>query len=215
MKNKLFAVLALISVSILLTGCTTKNKTGNTDASTTNTSQEEDLKGNLFDIVKLGKNIKCTFSSNDESASASGTTYVSGGKARSDFIVTNSDGEKFESYTITDADWIYLWGSQSEQGTKMKISELPKSEDTDKISKPNSNENFDKAYDYKCSPWIPDNSKFNPPTNVTFVDFTETMKELQGQADKLKEGLKGMCGACDMAGDATKITECKKNLGCD
>jgi hypothetical protein len=214
MKTKILSILALISISILLTGCTPKNKEGGT-ITTNETNQEENLKGSLFDIVKLGKNVKCTFSAEDESGKTSGTTYVSGGKARSDFSITNPDGEKLDSYTISDADWIYLWGSQSEQGTKMKVSELPKNEDTGKVTDPKAYEGFNNAFDYKCSPWIPDGSKFNVPTNIVFTDFTDMMKNIQAETDKLKEGLKGMCGTCDMAGDATKIAECKTNLGCE
>lgn len=214
MKRKTFFILALISVSILLTGCTPKNKEDG-NSTTNETNQEESLKGSLFDLVKLGKNVKCTFSIKDEGGESSGTTYVSGGKARSDFTAATTTGEKYESHSITDNDWIYTWTSVSEQGMKMKLSELPKSEDTDKISAAKSFESINENMDYKCSPWLPDGNKFNAPTNIEFIDYTEMMKNLQAETDKLKEGLKGMCGTCDLAGDAEKIAKCKESLGCD
>jgi len=208
MKKIVLLLVLLISVSVLLTACTPRK--GSDGLSGVN--QEENLKGSLFDLVKLGKNIRCTYSSSGESGESSGSTFVSGNKARSDFTATTNDGKKFESYSITDGDWIYIWTSQSDQGTKMKISEVTANEnkpDTSKLGEVNS------AFDYKCSPWIPDSSKFILPTNVTFVDFTETMKNLQEQADKMKEGLKGMCGTCDLAGSPEKIAKCKESLGCE
>jgi len=212
MKTKIFSVLVLISVSILLTGCAPKNN-GNTKSTTSNTTQEETLKGNLLDLVKGGKNIKCIFSVNDASGQSSGITYVSEGKSRSDFSATSTTGETYESHSITEGDWIYTWTSLTDQGTKMQISQLPKSEETATTNK--SVETFSNNMDYKCTPWMADGTKFNIPTNITFLDFTEMMKNIQSQTDKLKEGLKGMCGTCEMAGDAVKIAECKKNLGCE
>jgi len=209
MKKILLSLLLLVSLSFLLTACTPKNKNDNTSE---NGNQEENLKGSLFDLVKLGKNIKCTYSSKAEGGESSGTTYVSGNKARSDFTAKSSGGEQFESYSITDGDWMYIWNSQSDQGTKMKISDLPKNEDNPNTSKL---ADVNNAFDYKCSPWLPDNSKFNVPTNITFVDFTETMKNIQEQTNKMKGELKGMCGTCDLAGSEEKIARCKENLGCE
>ncbi|MFZ2663977.1 MAG: hypothetical protein WAX66_01310 [Patescibacteria group bacterium] len=215
MKRKLFSIAGLILVSILLTGCAPKNKEEGISTSKEDSSQEENLSGSLLDLVKLGKNVKCTFGAKDENGESIGTTYVSGNKSRSDFIATTSDGQEFESHSITDNDWIYIWTSQTEQGTKMKLSELPKNDEIDKVSKSESLESFNENFDYKCSKWIVDESKFNVPSNITFVDFTEIMKNMQTQTENLKENLKGMCGACDLAGDTDKAAECKKSLGCE
>lgn len=214
MKTKIFSLIALISVSILLTGCTPK-KDDNNDTSTKVGAKEESLNGSLLDIVKLGKNVQCSFNIDDESGKTNAVTYVSGGKARSDFTIESETGQSFESHTIADADWVYIWNNQTAQGTKMKVSELPENDEVNNIPDQESVGKFNEDFDYKCSPWIPDGSKFDIPTNIEFTDFTEMMKSFQEEADKLKEGLQGMCGTCEMVGDADKVAECKQNLGCE
>jgi hypothetical protein len=69
MKKNIVPILLLISMTFLLTACTPKKNNGET---TTSGSQEENLKGSLFDLVKLGKNIKCTFTSKLDGYESSG-----------------------------------------------------------------------------------------------------------------------------------------------
>lgn len=209
MKKGIYLIALLTIVSFALTGCGPKN--------TTSSSGEESVKGSLLDLVKAGKNVRCTFSSNDENGLGSGETFVSGTKFRSDFNITQKEGAAIESHTISDGEWMYIWSSVSEQGTKMKIADVQNNpqQNTEAPKGSSSADAYKKSLDYKCSPWVPDSSKFNVPTNITFVDFTETLKNIQDQANKAKEGAKSMCGVCSMAGSAEKIAECKKNLGCE
>lgn len=207
MKNKIFIFTSLLLTSILLTGCNKKIvPTTGTTIDSPETSQEESITSNLFDLIKEGKTIKCSFSMSDENGTNSGTTYVSGSKLSSVFKIKPNEGAEIESNTIMDGDWVYIWSTNMPQGTKMKVSEIP-SQDADNTTKQQF-ETLNNPFAYKCSPWTADNTKFIPPSEIQFVDLTETMKQLQN-------GNTQFCGLCEQAGDVSKVAECKKNLNCE
>lgn len=205
MKNRLLTLLTLLVVSILLTGCVKKGGSTTANESGSAGGGEESIKSSLLDLVKSGRTVKCTFSMSDSNGTSSGTTYVSGNKSRSTFNAKASDGTEVKSNTLVDGDWVYVWSDGIPQGTKMKISDIQTQDTTGDNAKVDAMKN---AIDYKCLPWIADNSKFIPPSDINFVDFTETMKQLQS-------GNKQFCSTCEQAGDTNKIAECKKNLGCE
>ena len=214
MKKSIYTVSLLVLVSFALTGCGAKTST--TSGTQTNEStQEQSVKGSFLDIIKLGKSVKCTYSSSNDSGVTSGETYVSGTKSRTDFILTLKDGTTNDSHSITDGEWIYIWTSTGEQGSKMKIADMQKSAASSSApgSTPTTTENKDltQPMDYKCSPWLPDNSKFTPPSNITFTDLTEMLNQLQNPSGQTPN----MCGTCNLAGSAENIAQCKKSLGCE
>jgi outer membrane lipoprotein-sorting protein len=205
MKSKLLSILALVSVAILLTGCVKKTDTTTSNGTTPTGSEEETIKSTLLDLVKSGKSLKCTFSTGDSNGTYSGVTYVSGIKSSSNFKITAPDGSITESNTIMNGEWMYIWSPGVAQGTKMKISDFQTQDNTQANSQTNVAKN---SIDYKCSAWIADNSKFNPPSEIQFVDLSETLKKTQND-------MKQYCSMCDQSVDATAIAECKKNLGCE
>jgi hypothetical protein len=148
----------------------------------------------LKELITANVPQKCTFSATDETGSTEGTTYVSGGKVRSDATVTD-EGETTVSHMISDGKTNYIWTDGEKNGFKMTVPE----EDAEDISAPDSadtpvsNEvDMDQKTDYKCAAWIPDNSVFVPPTNVTFTDFSQMM-EPAGSAPSTAS----QCSYCD------------------
>lgn len=210
--KKALTIALLLTVSVLFTGCVKK--------SAEEKVEEEIFSGSLFDLVKVGKTAKCTFSTSDENGSSEGTIYVSEKKARNDFSGKTAEGDSFESHMITDDEYIYMWTSISEQGTKMKLSDVETQQQN--IS---SSEDMKEAYqgykdlqnniDFKCMPWIPDGSKFDPPSDIEFIDITRMMEQIQEQTTQIQQGSQDMCGMCDMMPSAQEKTDCLASLGCE
>ena len=211
--KKIYAGLVLLSIPLFLTACT-PNKEKEVALTDTNISEEEseNVKGSLFDIAKLGKNVKCTFEYQDENGKSNGETYVAGNKIRSEFTIKDTEGEETNSYTISDGEWVYVWSSESNQGTKMKISDIE-----NESEKGNSAENEKVGYDnyknpvdYKCITWVPDNSKFVIPENITFIELTNLINQFKDEV-----GAEDLCDMCNSLEKDKDIQECKQRLNCE
>jgi hypothetical protein len=68
--------------------------------------------------------------------------------------------------------------------------------------------------DYKCRVWVPNPAKFNPPSDVEFMDLTEMMQGFM-EPGAMESMMESGCAACDMIQDATQKAECKAELGCN
>lgn len=194
MKKSIYTIALLVVISLTLTACTKK---GTQDSNLTSGSQdaqetveyadgEENINANILDLMKLGKSVKCTYELQSEGATTKGETYVSNGKTRSEITIDMEDGTKMDSYTISEGDWMYMWSSESDQGTKISLKEMESTVEDENIEDTGNEVDYNnqmEKIDYKCSPWIADDSKFEVPTNIEFVDFTEMM---QGYIDMSK-----------------------------
>lgn len=191
--KKIYTVALLLITSLTLTACTSNDEKNAKKTSVDknlqesqesnevveNIEKEENLKANILDLMKLGKSVKCTYEVKSEDATTKGQTYVSNGKTRTEMTIDAADGTKIDSFTITEGDWMYMWSSESEQGNKISLKEM-ESAAKDAVTENSENEasyndQMEKV-DYKCSPWIADDSKFNIPTNIEFIDLSEMMK---------------------------------------
>lgn len=212
--KKFLTIALLVLVSISLTGCL--KKTAEEKA------EEELFSGSFTDLLGKGKNVKCTFSDENEDGSSEGTIYVSGKKSRNDIYAEVEGGEKFEYHTIIDSEYMYTWSSLEEQGTKIKLDELNMTgKEFDEASLSENleayaeHEGIQKKTNFKCRPWIPNNSKFNPPSNIEFIDMTEMMGNMQQQAEDMQEDMQSMCGMCDMMPTPEEKAECLASMGCE
>jgi len=165
------------------------------------------VEGSIFDLIKLGKTVKCTYNMGTQEMSIAGTTYVSGKNVRGDFESVDPTGNKIQSHVISDGTWMYTWTSAAPQGFKTNISDAESrisAPDTgDKVNETNEAQNLDtfkKNLDYKCNPWIEDTSLFQVPSDIKFTDFSE--------------GLSNVCAACDYIPSEEEKSTCKEQLGC-
>lgn len=200
MKKKLLMLVLLIFGSLLLTGCGSKKTTQEetTPGGSEQTNKEESGKGSIWDLFSKGKSLKCTFQKAGESVSQ--TVYLSGKNLRMDF--SGKQGEKIvESYMILKNDFAYLWSADNKNGMKWPVN----SQEQEGGGKAEWRKELDNSLDYRCSVWVPDNSKFNPPGDVTFQDLTDTMNKAKEQ----------MCASCKQmpAGDSRE--QCLKGAGCE
>jgi hypothetical protein len=183
--KKLLMTALIISASFLLTACTkptAPTTQGPAEQSKTDDQKGTSVTGNIFDILNMGKAVKCTYSVKSETGEVSGTVYASGNNLKSDITVLSSDGTKTDTHMIADENWAYTWTSQLKQGIKMNLSDIKAQvgdkTNTDDSTKKITIEELKKNTNYTCLPWIVDASTFTLPSDITFSDISEMLKAI-------------------------------------
>ena len=207
--KKIVLVLSLCLIVVALSACGAAKK---------ETSQP--FSGSVTDLLKLGKSAKCVLVAKSGATISTGTTYISGNKARSDYEMTDPNGQKISGHYISDGTWMYTWNdTYKEQAIKFKMDEMPKPETQDQTGSVSTSDLQDKM-DYQCYPWAADQSKFTPPSDINFTDYGQMFKQLQGQVPGLNVNApaagnnKSICSQCDMITNAAAKASCKKSLNC-
>lgn len=203
MTNQVKVIIAAVVIAALL-GIVAFTQLGKSSKSPqeTNVAQEtkpadSTTKGSIKSLLAAGKNVNCTISYPD--AGSTGTVYVSGQKMRGDFNMM-VEGKPMESHMIQDGTYVYSWTGS--QGAKFKVDETLKASPVPGGQQ--QNVDLDKEVDYKCSSWSADNSKFTVPTDVKFVDMSETMKQVPTQSGN--QGTQP--SACDQITDPQAKAAC-------
>jgi hypothetical protein len=244
MKKTIF--LSFLAASLaLLSGCGKNNQEQNQNqsqnqqtqpqvqqeqATNENGNQESTISGSIQDILKMGKSVKCEVAFNEENFKGSNTTFVSGEKARSDITVDMAGREQHNSHIIVSDGWTYMWSDGSNKGTKFNTSEFQKnvsSENQGTAGMPATGD-INQKMDFKCSPWIADESMFTLPSGVEFTDETQTMNQMPGGntgmpngeangngAPTMPKNLQSQqCASCEQNPDQATIDQCKKIFKC-
>ncbi len=211
MNKKYLTVGLLILLALLLVGCVAKNlknkMVSNQNKETTTTTNtpttptvatSESFTGKISDLFNLGKTVHCTYSTD----TTKGDIFVANKKMGGVFTVTSSDGKEMSSNVVSDGEWMYLWSSSMPNGIKMNVSDVTKSDTTN--SNTSATAALNSSNNYKCDPWLLDETKFAVPTNMTFTDASSMMKGSNGNA----------CSACDQINDPEAKQSCKTNLHC-
>jgi len=173
--------------------------------------EQNSVNGNILDLMKLGKSVKCSYSISTDGNEMTGVSYVSAGMMRGDFSVKNSDGTTVDSHMISDSEWIYTWTSTMPQGFKMKVMDAEAQNEesaTGNMSLSNLRENFD----YECVNWVPDESLFIVPSNITFTDFSDMMDNFN--MESAQPGDTNPCSTCDFLPNDSDKEICRDQLGC-
>jgi hypothetical protein len=188
MKKNIYVIMLLGFLSLTLTACTKKVDDGGLtenggDTGTEANGEEETFNTSLADLMKLGKNVKCNYEytydgMDSEGQKMEGIVYVSGDKTRSEVKVRGEDGKEIVMNSITNGNTIYSWSSEENKGIKMTFSEedmadteIPETGDTVKY------QDVKQEMEYRCVPWIPNNSKFEAPGNVEFIDYNQMIED--------------------------------------
>ena len=226
---------SIVLIALLLAGCSSTSSdngqpnselklnehTGqkdNTGHDISGNSDEKDLddgtiEGSLNTLVNLGRDIKCTFRASETEGEYAQTTYVSGEKIRTDMKMT-FDGKTQNVYSIMDDSWIYTWNDITPgKGTKMNIDTF---KDQDYIEETDSEEEFqinpDETHSFKCVAWVPDTSKFVPPSDVEFMDLSSITDIATNIMNSQNNGEKiDACSVCDYIPDGKAKEDCLAN----
>lgn len=127
---------------------------------------EEASVGSTFaDIIAGGQPVECTFTYDDGAGNASsGTVYVaSQDRFRGDFSVTAP--VEMEMHVVRIGGFNYMWGTSLPQGMKVAVTE----ENQDQIFD-SATATIDPNTEYKCMSWQADESMFELPAGVQFID---------------------------------------------
>ncbi len=226
MQNKNTLIILVALVLLLVLGYAVYAKTQKAPAVEQDTIMMEDdtssmdsdkgssnMSGSIFDLIKSGDNLVCTFNTTTETGEVDGTTYISNNKMRGDFVIR--DGSlNMTSSTISDGEWLYSWSSAIPQGMKIKLDQFA-DEDSTNPDSPVSNENPDQTpldglkqdYEYDCDSWSVDASKFEVPSDITFVDYAETLKQMQQQSGDI-------CQSCESIPNEEAKAQCRSAYNC-
>lgn len=215
MQNKIGLIVAAI-VIILILGVgaflmmgKSKQASQSTTAMPEAKQEETSQKGSIKGLLAAGKNAMCTFSYSDTQGETSGTIYVSGKKMNGDFTTKTTDGKQMDNHMVQDDTYIYSWSSAIPQGTKMKIpSEEMASPSPASSGAKTEGVDLNKNVDYKCSPWDADNSKFVPPSSVTFMDISSFSKPTSSQSQTAPTTNSPSKSICDQITDPQAKATC-------
>lgn len=138
--------------------------------------------GNLRSLIGIGKSQTCSWEAEN---GAKGEVFTDGKRSyfeinnvpvtdfSGDAENTNKDEDKIGSmYTISDEEYFYSWTSVSNEGLKFKIEAINLEEDQEK-NYGNENDLSQENYDFKCSFWKTDDSKFDLPAEIEFKDLSK------------------------------------------
>jgi hypothetical protein len=167
-------IVGIVAAALLVGGAvfisTKNNKSSEENAVQTSFSGS----GVFRDIFSKGDNITCNFSGSYEMSEYSGTVYVvnRGERLREDFIANVSGQGVVETSMIKEGNIIYVWSSTMSQGFKTTVSDnelFPESDGED------ASFDYDQNVQYECRVWNLDESMFNVPSEIQFIDTSAFM----------------------------------------
>ena len=132
---------------------------------TGSTSGENSGESTFASLIAQGGSRTCTVSVANEGGTSEGTVYISGGMMRGDFTTT-ANGQTMAAHMIQADGYMYSWSDAAPQGVKVALSATQNTQAQSQGIDPNAN------VDYRCSPGVSDQSKFEVPSNVTFMEFS-------------------------------------------
>jgi hypothetical protein len=208
--GKVITIIVLIVVVVGIIIFSTKGGDNQPNSEMTEQNQEmnsgdDSFFGSTKDLIMMGKNVTCDFSRQDENGNIEGTVYVSNQKVRGDFNMTDSSGNNFQTSVINDTEFGYTWGSSPFGSMAIKFAvDEPGTFTEDATANQEQTFNPDEEMNYKCRSWNVDDSKFVPPSDIQFTDFSQQMQQIGDS----------QCSACEQIPDETAKTQCLQALGC-
>lgn len=215
MPNKILRSIFSLTLILTISGCAVNqpaSQSANQKASPA-VSKSESINGSIEDLLKLGRSIKCDLAKASTDI-ISGTAYISGKRARSDFQMSGGADKTIAGHFIMDGTNMYSW-TEGNKTPAMKISLA----DMEKLgagagAKNEGASNYSDKMDYHCTNWTVDNSLFVPPTNVKFQDFAQMMNSVTKNLPVKMPNTQSFCATCDKMPNAATIAQCKQSLGC-
>lgn len=169
-------ILPILLSAFLLTGCSS-SKSAVSLQDRPAQSNDNIIQKSLKDLLSSGLSQKCTWSATEENTSIKGEILIKGNKFKQVSSVKTEQSEMTIN-AVSDGEWIYTWNDQVPgQGIKMNLKQseiTPMPDQTD-----NSQINFEKQYNYSCTPASVSDSDVTVPKDINFSDMSETVKQFQ------------------------------------
>lgn len=176
--------------------------------------QPQGMQNTLKGLLGMGQSQTCTYTVGE--GLGTGTVYISGGKM-SMVTMVKAGNTDVTSHMIMDGKTSYSWMDGQKTGYKMDFEAMQGN--TTKGDVGNSGQaNIDpnKQFNFQCSNWAADSSKFALPAGVEFTDMTKMMQDMQkmqpnGQTQTIptqgNPPASGMTAMCDGLQEPAK-TQC-------
>lgn len=183
-KNLILGVVVLL----LLAGGAYAIRSKNSSAPKTQTERQAVSEGAEFArAIESGKPTLCTMTKGDDKME-----YLIKGKKMVANITTKIEDKITLSHMINDEKYLYMWSDGVKQGTKFNLlvpspsplSSAPTNPTTPKFDSANDYDQLkNEGYTINCKAGSISDSAFLPPSDVTFIDPSEVMKQLTPQGD--------------------------------
>lgn len=141
----------------------------NDNKTTTSSSSSSTTSNSILGISDSGKAQKCTMSYSGDNGSGTGTIYTDGeGQGRYIFSTETEKGNSGEINQVLKDGTSYAWFESNGKtiGFKIKIDPNDVKSTAGNASSPNLNSKFE----MKCKSWTVDESQFQIPSDVSFID---------------------------------------------
>ena len=125
-------------------------------------------------FIASNMTLECSVSIGDGASPDEGVVYISDGKVRADMVTTDKNGMTSHASLINDSHYVYTWIAENPDSALRQVSTPSWS-----ILKA-ATEMYNKGthMSYNCKPWTRDGSKFYPPDNLNFKDFSAATQVL-------------------------------------
>lgn len=183
-------ILAIIVLGLGLWWFTSRGQ--QSEMTTQNTESMPAENQTIRDLLTSGDPVTCDYTASTEAASTTGSIYISAERMRGDFTTTN--GTTSTSHMIFMNNTTYVWDDNEPTGYMMGAIDSTMEEgsedamEEESMDKPDSTSqnpvNLDDPIDYSCSAWEVDESMFELPNGVNFVDIKSMM---ENSKDKIIE----------------------------
>ena len=160
----------------------------------------------LSALLSGGESQTCTFERSDPAGSEKGTVYVTHGRMRGDFELS----EGGTMHMIRDGITSYSWGGSTgdKQGIVVDVSANPAVHGLEE------GPDLEEDIEMECSPWQEDESFFEPPQDVAFQRINMATDPVSSEAAMPTVDPKALkCSDCDQAPEGVR-TNCRRALGC-
>lgn len=184
MKWIIVGVVAVVVIAggagayVMLSGDDQANseQTASVSAETEGVTAEQ---ASIEELLTRNASLKCSYDVKDGESTNTGTAYFSGGKNMYGEFTNTTNDTSMTAYVIRNGDTQYVWQKDAKTGFKADVSAFTK-EKQQQMS-----QQFDpgKKYQFSCVKWSKDDSRFTPPSSVTFTDISAQTQQL---IDKLK-----------------------------
>jgi cytoskeletal protein RodZ len=171
MNKVIIGIIGSIVIVLGIYFATAQKGTDSTQDQTNNTQTQQETGNNTQDTSNAPSSMKELLSADNQTCTYTdgqntGTVYAANGKVRMDMTsVTN--GVSINTNAIMDSQTYYSWVDDQPNGFKFHLGQS-----TTGSAGSNQNVDINKEFDYTCSDWNVDVSKFELPAGVTFSDYT-------------------------------------------
>lgn len=232
MKKRFMMMTLLVMISFVVSGCGKKiqeqEQTQNQEQEQKQESKMGSIKGTFQELMKQGNQLRCEFSFKNEQGETKGIAYTDGTRMRQE-VSMNQKNVKMENFMIVKDEEVYSWNSmQPGQGMKINLKDWEDKRTNEETVDENQEASIktstmDQSYEYNCEAWDVDESKFEIPSNVKFMDMGAMMKAFQpgnkngANSEEKPQGNDNQslnqqaCGVCQYAPNQE---ECRKELNC-